>query len=67
MNYIKRLEQEVAELKQDKAWAQETLTDLGTYLTSAKFYGPQRTDLSGYVNCQDVLDRVASARLALCP
>lgn len=67
MNYIKSLEQQLAEAKQDKQWALESLTDLKKYLTSTKFTSEGAGERRFLVNTQDVLDRLDSAILAVLP
>ena len=59
MNYIHRLQAEVAELKADKAVADKVLTSLVGYLTSSKFYDDPTVQVA------DVLRRIEDARTAV--
>jgi hypothetical protein len=62
MNYIKRLQRE-AKAKEARIQATESgLRELAAYLTSPKFRSG--SDLDGYVNVQDVLDRIEGTRSA---
>lgn len=56
MNYIKRLEQELAEMKTLAEEARNEATSLRRYLTSDKFRSGN--ELDGYVNVKDVLTRL---------
>jgi hypothetical protein len=63
MNYIKRLEQEGQDASEKRDKALEALRDLQGYLGSEKFRCGD--DLDGYVNVQDVLNRLAHIQDAL--
>jgi hypothetical protein len=59
-NYIKTLQDRVAELEAEKQSARETLIELETYLLSTKFHCGD--ELDGYVSIQDVLARMRDAQ-----
>ena len=56
MNYIKRLESYVRTHQESKDNAEREINDLRTYLLSSKFRCGD--ELDGYVNIQDVLNRL---------
>jgi hypothetical protein len=58
VNYIHKLQQEVNELKSQRDSLLDRLNELECYLLSDKFNCGDRLD--GYVNCQDVLNRLPS-------
>lgn len=58
-NYIKRLQQQVADLDLDRQRADAELQELVIYLNSAKFHDHD------YVNRKDVLERIERARFHL--
>jgi hypothetical protein len=62
MNHIHRLQAQVRSLKHEQAALQDSITDLVAYITSSKFRCGDPLD--GYVNVQDVLNRIADARRA---
>jgi hypothetical protein len=56
MNYIHKLQGEVQEKDREVQAIRESLIDLRNYLLSGKFRCGN--DLDGYVNVQDVLNRL---------
>lgn len=60
MNYIQKLQQQVGDLKREKAEAKQAVDELKAYLQSEKF---QAGELAGYVNVKDVLNRLEYVRL----
>ena len=62
MNYIKRLQSDVAERDTALSEIDEDVSQLVSYLTSDKF--SCGSDLDGYVNINDVLGRLQNVRLA---
>lgn len=57
-NYIKRLEHEKVALLLELSAIADELTALRAYLCSAKFQSESAGVLRGYVNTQDVLNRL---------
>jgi hypothetical protein len=62
MNYIKRLQGDIAERDTALSEIDEDVSQLVAYLTSDKF--ACGSDLDGYVNINDVLGRLQNVRLA---
>jgi hypothetical protein len=60
MNHIHKLQAQVRALKHEQAALQQGITDLVAYITSSKFSCGD--ELDGYVNMQDVLNRLSDAR-----
>jgi predicted RNase H-like nuclease (RuvC/YqgF family) len=60
MNYIKQLQEENQELKNQITEAQETITELYKYLSLPKFYNSDNM-----VNVSDIFQRLESARQLL--
>lgn len=67
MNYIKRLQAQVAELEHDKETARQAATDLLAYITSTKFTSMDAGDRRFLVNTQDVMDRLSPVIVAVLP
>lgn len=61
MNYIQKLNDQIAKLDQQRAVAWDQLFELKGYLTSGKFNCG--SELDGYVNVADVLNRLAQIDL----
>lgn len=62
MNYIQKLQQQVDDLKREKAEAKQAVDELKAYLQSEKF---QAGELAGYVNVKDVLNRLVYVEKSL--
>ena len=65
MNYIQKLQQQVAELQQqvqDAKWANDALLD---YVESSKFHGPEGYGGPRYVHVGDIIQRAQLTRRAL--
>lgn len=58
MNYIKRLQQENAELKAQLERTHESAMDLWTYCASEKFQGPTGYGGPTYINKDDIFLRL---------
>jgi hypothetical protein len=60
MNHIHKLQAQVRSLKAEQQALQQGITNLVAYLQSNKFRSGDSLD--GYVNVQDVFNRIADAR-----
>jgi hypothetical protein len=65
MNYIHKLQQQVAKLQkqlEDAQWANDALLD---YVESSKFHGPEGYGGPRYVHVGDIIQRAQLTRRAL--
>lgn len=61
MNYIQKLNDKISRLDTQRAVAYDAVQDLKQYLQSSKFRCGN--ELDGYVNIQDVMNRLAQINL----
>ena len=62
MNYIKRLEAELAELKQRHEAGQQEIREFREHLASAKFVGDDNGERKDWIATSDVINRLGNIR-----